>query len=104
MVRPGCEIKHIGIACLTAIPECQRPQAWNLNREAVLFGQLSEKISRRDIECVDCAIAKIADQQSPAEFAETVRMGKPPGRVQCSMRCEVLHQEAAGVKDINKAI
>ena len=102
LVNTGGEEELVGLSCLPTKAEHQRPQTINDNGVAFLVGELTQEGAGIGIECVDVAIAEIADQQIMAELAKrTACESQAPRRVQLTVCYQPLDEMAVGIEDID---
>src|SRR5437762_470875 len=60
---PGCKVDQVRVAAVMPIAALQRPHALDLQRPSSGILQRAEELSGGQIECINMAIAKVADQQ-----------------------------------------
>src|SRR6266487_1243511 len=110
LLGPGREDQLVRLGGV-AVAEPQAPQAIDGDRIAVRLPKLTEVITGDRVVGVDVTVAEVADEQRPAERAETLRCeSEAPGRVQRATGDESadegtvvgedVHETVAGASDI----
>src|ERR1700688_1928686 len=101
----GGEIQCVWVAAAAAIAKVQPPKSFDCNWIAGTIVQLPEKGTRRWIESVNAAIAKITNQEIAPKLAESGRRERhAPGGIQRSLRGKTGEQVAVQVELIDKSM
>ena len=102
---PAAEIDHVRIAGRPAVAGNQAPQAGQNQRVAAGVFQWSIVRVRAEIERLDVAVSKIADQQIAADVLKTGRGNcQAPGRIQTSAGRDAAEEIAVQIERIDNAV
>src|SRR5205085_11617360 len=95
IVDPCREEERAGRA-RQAEAELESPDSRDVDRGAGRVAYLAQEVARVEVECVDRAVAEVADEQGVVEFAEPLEggPGHPPWRVELALAGEALEQVA----------